>query len=286
INGDTTEAYIKKYDMKEGASHEDDEAFKSGMLKYMLHEKAHADPDHEHEEDPEGSKLAYQTANQKADDLKTLLETKDADIAKILKDNAAIAIKNTSTEKQPAVPDAVEDKIDSTVKKGDILTVTGTDVAYVIYVDDVVAKKVDFSYVTLKNDLFFDVVNDLTASLNKVYPTEKMQNYKPEAEKDSFEEWASAHNEGTLEFTRLVNDVKSFESTKDEVTTYNVYMVTKAMALDETIVYQGGYLLNNGEGYAEKAETNKTALQGKTYAELITALANLGGTTSQSAGIK
>jgi len=156
----------------------------------------------------------------------------------------------------------------------------------VIYVDDVQAKKVDFSYVTLKNDLYFDIVNDLTTSLNKVYPSEKTQNYKPEATKDSFEEWASAHKDGTLEFTRLVNDTKYFESTKDKVTTYNVYMVTKAMSLDDTVVYLGGYLLNNGEGYSEKVEENKTSLEGKTYAELINALANMGGTTSQSAGIK
>ena len=287
ISGDTVSAYVKTYELKAGETHEEDTNFMSGMLDYMLHEKAHAESDHVHQEDPEGaSKLAYQTANDKAEDLKTMLSAQDADIAKILGNYNAVSIKNTSSEKQPAVPEAVEDEIDSTVKKGDILKVEGTDAAYVIYIDDVVAKKVDFTYATLKNDLYFEIVNDLTTSLNKVYPTEKTQNYKPEATKDSFEEWASAHNEGPLVFTRLVNDAKYFESTKDNVTTYNVYMVTKAMALDEETVYLGGYLLNNGDGYAAKADANKTALSGKTYAELINALANLGGTTSQSAGIK
>ena len=286
INGDVRSAYIKMYAMKDGEAHGEDTAFKSSMLEYLLHEKAHEDPDHKHEDEAEGEELSYKTAEQKAEALKKEMEAEGADIAALLQSNAAVSIKNTSTDKQPAAPDAVEDKIDSTVKKGDILTTSGTDASYVIYIDDVVAKKIDFSYVTLKNDLYFDVVNDLTTSLNKVYPTEKNQNYKPDAAKDSFEEWASAHTEGTLQFTRLVNDTKYFETTKDKVTTYNVYMVTKAMCLDETLVFHGGYLLNNGEGYADKANANKTSLEGMTYAQLINALANMGGTTSQSAGIK
>ena len=284
INGVVTGAYIKMYAMQDGETHEGDDAFKSSMLDYLLHEKAHAEPDHVHE-DAE-TEIAYKTATQKAEALKKELEAEGADIATILSSNGAVVIQNTSTEKQPEVPEAVEEEIDSTVKKGDVITVSDTDADYVIYIDDVVGKTVDFSYVTLKNDLYFDIVDDLTTSLNKVYPSEKTQNYKPDATKDSFEEWASAHKEGTLEFTRLVNDTKYFESTKDNVTTYNVYMVTKKMALDETVVFHGGYLLNNGEGYSEKANTNKTSLEGKTYAELINALVNMGGTTSQSSAIK
>lgn len=282
IDGDVRTAYVKMYEMKDGDSHGEDVSFKTTMLEYLLHEKAHTEEGHEHED----LEIPYKDANEKAADLKKELEAEGADIAALLAANKAVSIKNTSDEKQPAVPEAVEDMIDSTLKKGDILTAIGTDASYTIYVDDVVGKTVDFSYVTFTNDLFFDVVGDLSTSLNKVYPTEKTQNYKPNADKDTFEAWVSEHKEGTLEFNRLVNDTKYFETTKDEVTTYNVYMVTKKMGIDEDTVYHGGYLLNNGEGYGDKASENKTKLEGKTYAELVSALANIGGTTSQSAGIK
>ena len=58
------------------------------------------------------------------------------------------------------------------------------------------------------------------------------------------------------------------------------------MGLNEDMVIHGGYILYNGEGYGDKAAANKTGLEGKTYGALVSAMANLGGTTSQTSGIK
>ena len=275
----TIEAYIKAYKLESGESHGEDTAFKSNILTQLKHNK---------NESITAPETAYKTAKDYATDLEKALEATGADKNALLTE--AGATKVTLVEGQETnAPEAVEDAV-ADVKDGDdqIFTVEDDDVAYLVAVTLSEGKTTEYYYVEYENDLYHKIVNDLTASLDKVYPKEDAADYDSDAKEGSFEAWISETSGEGLNFVRKENDTtvienkKTDEKTKVETVTYDVYIVAGPMKLDETVTVHGAYYQLTD---TDSAETITAALSGKTYYELILELANLGGKHSIEAGI-
>ncbi|MBO5293639.1 MAG: hypothetical protein J6B71_00090 [Clostridia bacterium] len=265
-------ARYKFYEFDEGEAFEDDVDFKNNILKYIQESK---------KDEPSYPEVAYKTDDEKADALEKLLKAEGANIAVIFADYETVTVEAlTSSDK--VHPEALVDAVfEKTVKTGDVLNVDDNGKSYVIYVEEKGSSSAKVTYATLKNDLYFDIIDELTASLNKVYPTDKTANYDPNAKADTFEAWISAVQEGTLTSVRTENETKTFETTKDEKTTYNVYMVINTpMYLDTNKVVYGAYYLFSSSTHAADAEAAKAELAGKTYAALANGISALGGTST------
>lgn len=268
------EARVKYYEFKDGVAEGEDQAFKDNILKHLQESKKDGEKTY-----PE---VSYKAHDKKAEELDKRLAAPDADVAAILaeaqyKATTVEALKSTDkTHPEKLVKEVFADG----VKAKDILLVNDTDASYVAYVEAIGSEAAKVIYVTFESDLYHKIIADLTGSLDKVYPTVKAQSHTKSGAADSFEAWISALKEGTLTSARTENETKIFETTKDNVTTYNVYMATKLMYLDKTNAVYGGYYLYSAATHAQDAEAAKNSLAGKTDAALLNELASLGGTTS------
>ena len=285
-NASKVEARVKYYEFIDGTSYEGDENFKANILAYIKEMKRELEEGEEHEL-PE---VDYKKAADNATALQDALKADGADITQILKDKEATTKTGvTSTSGTSVLPKVVRDAATkSTVKVGDVLTTNDSGTYYVIYVSAINAetKAVDLSYVTVKDDLYYQIIDDLTTSLNKVYPTEIIGSYKSEAEEDTLDAWLSElTDEETLTSARKEFDTNVFETTKDNVTTYNAYMVVNTpLYLQTEEVVVGGYLKFDEDTYAEDAENALNTIKENTELDLLDALSafNSGATVSSS----
>jgi len=273
VNEAGVSAREKFYPFEDGVTVGEDSEFKNNVLKYLQESK---------KDKPSYPEVDYQAHDKKAAALEKQLKAEGADVAALLaaceNKTSVDALKSTDKTHPEALVKAV---FEDGVAAKDILNVQGTDASYVVYVEEIGSASAKITYVTFESDLYYQITSDLVNSLNKIYPTDKSINHTKDAAADSFESWISALNEGTLTSARTENETKMFETTKDKVTTYSVYMVTDLMYLDTAkAVYGGYYLYSASATHAADAEAAKNALAGKTHAALINELSSLGGTTS------
>ena len=288
---DLVQASVKEFAFAEGATHESDEAFKTNILAYLKESKKDEPKDENYPE------VSYKSAEDKAEELKTLLKDDIADVNEHLTEAGAVKVDGvTSSSAASKLPEVVRDKATATgVKTGDILVADKDGISYVIYMEKVEGKSCDLSYVKLDGDVYYQVINDLKSTLDKVYPTDKNIAYDADAKADTFEAWISElSNKDTLTSARKEGDTKYFkyepteaEQKEGKKTAYNVYMVIKTpMYLDTEKVVNGGYVLFEGDDFATAANNALATLTGKTDAELLSALTAAKSSATTSASIK
>lgn len=290
-NDSIVQASVKEFVFAEGDSHESDDAFKTNILAYLKESKKD-EPNEENYPD-----VSYKSADDKASELKEKLKNDLDDVLDLLTEAGAKKVEGvTSSSAASKLPEVVRDKATATgVKAGDILVTDKDGTSYVIYVEKIEAKLYTLHYVTLEGDPYYQIINDLKTSLDKVYPTDKNIAYDADAKADSFEAWLSELSDKTaLTAARKEGDTKYFkvEPTETEkkdgkTTTYNVYMVINTpMYLDTEKVVNGGYVLMDGEGFAAAANDALATLTGKTDAALLEALTAVKTSATTSASIK
>lgn len=273
----TVKAHIKQYAMVEGAGYGDDQNFKANILADLLYYKNN---------ELTKPEVSYKAAYDKATDLETELKKENADITALLTAAGALS----STLENVTIPKAVTDAVNDRGVQKYFTVEDANHVAYTVSIYKEEGKTVEYYYAKFESDLYYKILDDLKTSLDKIYPAEKTAAYDADAKADSFGAWASAKGEG-LTFTRKENDTAFFENKKTEnnveTVTYDAYIITKAMDYKKTDkVVHGAYYQFTGDNAAANAEAAKADVAGKTYAELISAMANIGATTSQTAGIK
>ena len=268
----TVNAREKFYKFEEGTEYGEDKSFKDNILKYLQESK---------KDEPSYPNVAYKTDVEKADALEELLKPDTADVTSILGGYDKVDVEALASDNSTH-PEAVVDAVfEDGVAAKDVLNIDDDGTSYIVYVHEIGSATAKITYVTFESDLYYQIIDELTTSLDKVYPTDKTANYDADAEAGTFEAWLSAVNTGTLTSARTENETKTFETAKDEVTTYNVYMVINTpMYLETDKVVYGGYYLYSSSTYAADAEAAKAELSGKTYAALINEISALGGTTS------
>lgn len=287
-NTSKVQARVKYYEFLDGDAYEGDDNFKATILEHLRAMKEELEDD----EEPTLPVVDYKKATDKATALKDALTADGANIAQILKDNGAVDKTDVTTVSGVSVlPKAVRDAATkSTVKKGDVLTTNDGATYYVIYVSDIDAttKAVDLSYVTFEDDLYYKVINDLTASLDKVYPTKLTGSYNSKAEKDTFAAWISElADKDAFTSARKEFETKVFDTTKDNVTTYNVYMILNTpLYLQTEEVVVGGYLQFDDDEFAQDAEDALKTIKENTELDLMDALSAFNGSATVSNAIK
>lgn len=290
-NDSIVQASVKEFVFAEGDSYESDDAFKTNILAYLKENKKE-EPNEENY-----PAVDYQSAEDKAEVLKTELKADLDDIQELLTEAGAKKVEGvTSSSAASKLPEVVRDKATATgVKEGDILVADKDGIYYVIYVEKINAKMYDLSYVTLEGDPYYQIINDLKTSLDKVYPTDKNIAYDADAKAESFEAWISElSNKDTMTSARKEGDTKYFkvdpteaEKKEGKTTTYNVYMVINTpMYLDTEKVINGGYVLFEGDDFANKANNALATLTGKTDTALLEALTTANSSATTSASIK
>ncbi len=281
-NASTEKASIrlKFYPFEDGVSYEGDNSFKENIITYITESK---------KDTPTYPTVTYKKASEKADALKAELTAKDAKIAEILKANNAseqkgITASSSSSSKLPKA--VISAATAASVKKGDTLITNDGNTYYVIYVSEITDKKYDVSFVTVYGDTYYRIIDDLTTSLNKVYPTTKTQSYVSEPKADTFEAWISetVKDQGFTS-ARAEFDTKYFKTTTGEgdkkVDTYNVYMViNKPLYLDTELVVKGGYLEYSKDDFAKLAADALDTIKDKTDLDLLNALSALDSTNA------
>ena len=291
-NESSVKASVAKFDFVEGNTHGSGEAldtnFKNNIKTYLTESK---------KDEPSYPEVSYKKADDQAKDFETLLKAEGADKNKLLEDADAKTVTGvTSSTVSSVLPEAVRDEATKNgVKEGDILVVNKDDVSYVIFIKGGSPKKVDVTYATFNGDVYYQIINDLTTSLNKVYPTDKTANYKSDAKEDTYEAWLSElSDKNTLTSARKEGEAKYFkteptdkEKEDGKKTTYDVYMVINTpMYLDKETVVNGGYVLFSDKNFAEAANNALQTLANKTNAELTNALQALNSSATVSSTIK
>ena len=286
---DTVNARVKFYEFVEGESNGEDADFKKNILEHITQSKA---------ETPSYPTVDYKKASKNADELKAQLEAVTGDaLTQLLKDKNAVEKKDVTsgTSSTSTLPEAViKEATASTVKAGDILIANSSNTYYVIYVSDVTDGKTDLSYVTVEGDLYYLIIDDLTASLDKVYPTVKNTLYVSDAEEGTFESWISALTDkdqavSSENSARKEGDTNYFEvkDEDDKVTGYNAYMVINTpLYLDTAKVVKGGYLSFTESTFADDAKAALDTIKGKTDLELLNALSALDSAATVSTALK
>ena len=288
-NSSKVEARVKYYEFIDGDSYKGDDTFKEKIFAYIRAMKEEL----EEGEKPVLPEVDYKKAPEKATALSNSLKATDANIEQILADNNAEEKTGVSSASPASVlPKVVRDAATkSTVKVGNVLTTNENGTYYVIYVSAIndETKKVDLSYVTVKDDLYYQVIDELTTSLDKVYPTEIVGSYKAEPEKDTFDAWLSElTDKDSLTSARKEFDTKVFETKKDNVTTYNVYMVVNdPLYLQTEDVVVGGYLVfDDEESFAEDAAQALNTIKENTELDLLDALTAFNSGAKVSSALK
>ena len=183
-----------------------------------------------------------------------------------------------------------DEVVKSSVKVGDVISITDSGTYYVAHVDKIADGKTDVTYATVTSDLYYQIIDELSTSLDEVYPTDKAASYKADAEKDTFEAWISElKEEGKYVSARTEHETEYFTTTEDDETTYDVYMVVKnematdsPMYLDTETVVGGGYYQYTSEKHADEAKEALETLKDKTNVDLLNALSTLGSTNASS----
>ena len=275
-------ARVKFYEFVEGESHEGDDEFKKNIVEYITQTKA---------ETPSYPTVSYKKASEKANALKDQLKKDGADISAILKENNATNKDEvTASSGASVLPKVVRDAATkSTVKEGDVIVTNDGSTYYVVYVSEIADdKKVALSYVTFEHDTYYKILDDLTTSLDKVYPEKIVGSYKSEAEKDTFDAWLSELvSEDEFETARKEFDTAVFETKKNDVTTYHAYMVINTpLYLEDEDVVDGGYIVFDDDEFATDAQEALNTIKENTDLDLIDALYAFNNNATISAAIK
>ncbi len=239
---------LKFYPFVEGEEHEDDKDFKANLLKLFTEDNTDV-------EDDKKTETKYQTASEKVAALITALNATDADTAKIFDDNTFIKNVeiNADTIKTDSLPQAIIDKVRAdSAEAGKAFSVTDKDDSnkeYVVFINSITDDVRVVTYLAPETDLFCSIRTDLQTGLDKVFTGVKTQAYKKDAAENSFEAWLCEVTEGFTS-ARKDGETKVIDTTKDEVTTYNVYMSLinedngpdNVLYMDKTTVVKGGYL--------------------------------------------
>jgi len=283
-NTDKVDARVKLYNMVDGDSLGSDTNFKESVREYLKGSKKPT---------PTFPETIYVDAAEKGKAFKEECEALATNTEKkqLFNDRSATVLngmtQDTSDEK---VPTELRDQLFllKDLAVDEIVVINDGVYCYVVYVTgmDTVNEKFDILYVTFEADTFYLIVDDLTTSLNKVYPTDKTTNLIKDAAANTFEAWISERGSSATVSARNTFDKKYFTSSKTDTAgattySYTVYMVVnKPMYLDESISINGGYLHfygTNDEGLTayQQAEQARAKLQDKSYAELISAFNSL-----------
>ena len=281
-NTQTVMARVKFIAFSEGETHGEDTSFKANILEHIAQSK---------QETPAYPEVSYKKASEKANAFRDeLLANIDTIAEKIEAQNPTK--KTGITSKTTATADLPKQIIEAVTAEeptvGKLLTADDGNACYVIYVTAVdTDKKASISYVTFKHDLYYQVITELQTSLDKVYPTEKVGNYKANAAAGTFEAWLSELSDKTaLTSARNEGDTNYFETTKDNVTTYNVYMVVNTpMYLETELLVNGAYLKLTGSAHIAELQQALAALEGKSGKDLVDALSAHNASTTVSDAI-
>lgn len=286
--GNMVEIREKFYAFDEGDSFtkEDgtlDNAFKDTIWNYLVESK---------KDKPSFPTVTYLDAAKKGANFKEACEKLANADAKLnyFKENGAVEVKGVST-------DSSEDKLPSSLRNdlillapseiGSIYVINDGVVSYVVYVTAINEAKEEYDiwYVTIEADEYYLIINDLTASLNKDYPTDKTATLTASPAAGSFDEWISQRGNSPIESARKEFDKKLFSTTSKndagvETTSHTIYMVVNTpMYLDETVAANGAYIpfygVKDGMNATQQAEAAMELLKGKTYAEAIAAIQSL-----------
>ncbi|MBQ8344824.1 MAG: hypothetical protein IJY42_00990 [Clostridia bacterium] len=320
-NTETVSARVKFYEFVEGDVYGEDAEFKKNIYAYIGEVQKAADLNADKKEDDEKTKpvlptVSYLNAKAQAEAFKATVEAEEADAKGLFQEQDSYIYKSgitSSTSSTSTLPTVViKAATDKDVKAGDIIMVNsiGDDEAvekateveknaatyYVIYVDSVASTKYNISYVTFKGEIYYQLINDLTTSLSKVYPTLVEGKYDPDAEEDTFEAWmseltdkdafTSARAEFDTQYFKNVDEEES-ESEEDEIT-YTAYMILNTpMYLNEELVVKGGFLEfadneDNEMNYEEAAQKALEALKDKSELEIYAEMNTLGYATISS----
>lgn len=280
-NTQTVTARVKFIPFTEGESHGEDASFKANILEYIAQSK---------QETPVYPEVNYQKASEKAEAFREELAA-DPNTAGEKMEAKNPTKKTGVTSKTSATATLPKQIIQAVTAEeptvGKICTADDGTNCYVILVTAVDENKAaSISYISFKSDLYYQIISDLSASLDKVYPTEKVGSYKATTTEGTFEAWLSElSDKATLTSARQTGDTNYFETVKDNVTTYNVYMVVNTpMYLETDLVVDGAYVKLTGENLDTQVQQTLAALQGKTGRDLVNALSlhNAATTVSNS----
>lgn len=279
-------ARVKFFAFEDGVSYDGDASFKTDLYKIFVENNNGT-------KDEDKSEHKYLYADKKADNLVEALNKEGADIAAILKDNGFTnATIDSKTEVDTPTADIYKLVTADTTVKGKAYDLTDKDDnAFVVYVSNITEKtegegdaakttKVyEFAYLQTEDDLFVTLLDSLQTALAKEFTGTSTVAYNKTATAGSFQEWLSKTTEG---FTSAIKagDTLVTDETKDNVTTYKVYMALEnkdygngnVLYLDKSIVINGGYLAFDS---VEKANEAAELLKGKTGAELSKAMSKL-----------
>ena len=277
----------KFFENGDGITLGEDEAFKANVLKQLL-----IDMEISTETAPD---VSYQKALDKANALKEAwsdlaLEHKLSELAS----NASAPVVH--------IVDGVtgDDNVDSTILNavfgGDsapvaesVLVAEDDDVAYLIVIESINPDdntKVTYSYAEIRADFYYQILTKLKVDAEKALPAEKSLTYTSETKDNTYQKWMldGATKDNNFKSPVAVNAIKTFETKKTEnnaeVTTYDIYIVSKELHLDDEILVNGGYYVYpNTDGKENEYVEN---LKGKTGEELIAALQKIGVSTSST----
>jgi len=291
--GDMVEIREKFYMFEEGESFTKadgtvDSSFKSNILTYLFESK---------KDKPTFPTVDYLDAAKKGADFKEAcakLATADEKKAYFEKNDAKTVEKVSSDSSEDKLPTALRDDLILLAPSeiGSVYVINNGVTSYVVYVlaIDEVKEQYDIMYVTVQADEYYLIIDDLTTSLNKVYPTDKTATLTASPAAGTFEEWISERGSSAIVSARKEFDKKLFSTSttdKDGVTTssHTVYMVVNTpMYLDETVAINGAYIpfYGNKDGLnaTQQAEKAMALLQGKTYAEAVAVLESLTDTAN------
>ncbi|MBE6602656.1 MAG: hypothetical protein E7637_09190, partial [Ruminococcaceae bacterium] len=240
-NSTSVEARVKTYEFVKDFTEGELKEFKDALLEHLKETKK-AEPVYP----PMANdfKEAKDKAKEVLDTLKDL--TGDALKEKFETLDYKKVEEMTNTTDSEKIPSTLRDEvIAKDPKTGDVFQVDDGTTSYLVYAVDANNEDEIFTlyYVTYESDNYYKILNDISTSLAKVYPTEKTTSPTPDAEADTFEAWISEHNADNKTVSlRKENDTKVFEvkttdeTTDVETTSYNAYMVVNTpMYLDKTL---------------------------------------------------
>lgn len=195
----------------------------------------------------------YLSAAEKQDALANELKAENADKEAIMRAQDAIESKDiTASTSSSVVPSAVTKIVFNDVSSlaiGDVYTTNSNGTYYVIYVTALGTNGSSASilYKEFEHDFFYQITNGLISGLseNTVYPTVKSTvSYSPNASENTFAEWVSQVQAGTLTSLRKEFDTNMFEGKDDDGNTvYTAYiLINTPMYFDTYKVVNGAYL--------------------------------------------
>ena len=287
---DKVEARVKAYDFKDGASHNGDDKFMETLLKVLTANNNGED---------EKVEYAYKTASEKANALLDEMVKEGADVEKLLKDAGATDVV-ALTEGDTTVPPSVRKKVfSSDVETGKPILLLDNDVYYLIYIrsidkpsaevataDAATEEKkttANIAYVKYTTDLFCSILDTLDEALTEDFSSDASSaSFLKETTEGSYQEFLFELKEGEGWVSARKNgDTIVIESTKDNVTTYSVYMAVahtdfdekgEMLYFDKSHLVNGGYLLFTTEDAAKAALEQ---VKGKTGDDLVDTFAGL-----------